>query len=175
MGIKYFYKPLNFVPVFSETFMLKVMLAGIFCGFAALILIDLIKYFKKRAHRINIWEPAKGLIGGVALVIMTLLASKRYLGLGLNVIEDSLRGAPAHWYDFVMKSVFTAITLSFGGSGGIITPIFLSGRLRAVSTLGRQVGFNESGARHCPASRREHFGKTDYYCKISIIADVAQR
>lgn len=127
MGITYFYKPLNFVPVFSETFLLKVMFAGIFCGFAALILIDLIKYFEKRAHSFNIWEPAKGLIGGTALVLLTLLASKRYLGLGLDVIENSLLGTPARWYDFAVKSVFTAVTLSFGGSGGIITPIFFIG------------------------------------------------
>jgi len=127
MGITYFYKPLNFIPVFSETFLLKVMFAGVFCGLAAMVLIGLLKYFEKKAHRMKLWEPARGLIGGSALVIMALLASKRYLGLGLDVIEDSLLGVPAHWYDFVMKSVFTAITLSFGGSGGIITPVFFVG------------------------------------------------
>lgn len=127
MGITYFYSPLSFIPVFSETFMLKVMLAGIFCGFAAIIMIELVKYFENAAHKLKLWEPAKGLVGGTALVLLTLLVSKRYLGLGLDVVEDSLRGVPAHWYDFTMKSVFTAITLSFGGSGGIITPIFFVG------------------------------------------------
>lgn len=127
MGITYFYKPIKFMPVFSETFMLKVMFAGVFCGLAAMVLIELLKYAEKRAHSIKIWEPYRGLIGGSALVVMTLLASKRYLGLGLDVIEDTLMGAPARWYDIIMKSVFTAVTLSFGGSGGIITPIFFIG------------------------------------------------
>ncbi len=127
MGITYFYRPLKFIPVFSETFMLKVMLGGIFCGFAAMILIELLKYFEKMAHELRMWEPAKGLIGGTLLVLMAMLASKRYLGLGLDVIEDCLMGIPAHWYDFSMKSVFTAITLSFGGSGGIVTPVFFVG------------------------------------------------
>ncbi|PIU18214.1 MAG: voltage-gated chloride channel [Elusimicrobia bacterium CG08_land_8_20_14_0_20_59_10] len=127
LGITYFYSPLNFVPVFSEAFLLKVMLAGIFCGFASLLLVELLKYFERRAQNINIWAPARGLIGGSALALMTLLAGKRYLGLGLDVVEQSLRGVPAHWYDFFMKSVFTAVTLSFGGSGGIITPIFFIG------------------------------------------------
>lgn len=127
MGITYFYKPLNFIPVFSETFLLKVMFAGVFFGLVAMLLIELLKHFEKRAHYLKMWEPKRALIGGMALVVMALVASKRYLGLGLNVIEDSLMGVPAHWYDFFMKSVFTAITLSFGGSGGIVTPIFFVG------------------------------------------------
>jgi H+/Cl- antiporter ClcA len=31
------------------------------------------------------------------------------------------------WYAFLLKPLFTSITLSFGGSGGIITPIFFVG------------------------------------------------
>jgi len=127
MGITYFYKPISIMPVFSETFMLKVMFAGVFCGLAAMILIEFLKYGEKRARLLKMWEPYKGLLGGSALVVMALLASKRYLGLGLDVIEDTLLGAPARWYDFIMKSAFTAVTLSFGGSGGIITPIFFVG------------------------------------------------
>ena len=127
MGITYFYRPINFMPVFSESFLLKVIFAGVFCGLASIILVELLKYFEKRAKSLNIWTPLKGLVGGSMIVLMTLLVSKRYLGLGINTIEDCIMGAPAHWYDFVMKSVFTAITLAFGGSGGIITPIFFIG------------------------------------------------
>ncbi|MHB0994975.1 MAG: chloride channel protein [Elusimicrobiales bacterium] len=127
LGITYFYRPLNYVPVFSETFLLKVMFAGVFCGLAAMVLIETLKYSEKRAAALRIWEPYRGLIGGAALVLMALLASKRYLGLGLDVIESALAGAPARWYDFIAKSAFTAVTLSFGGSGGIITPIFFVG------------------------------------------------
>jgi len=127
MGISYFHKPINFVPVFSETFMLKVMFAGIFFGLASLILIELLKAGERAAERIKIWAPLKGLAGGAALVLLALIFSKKYLGLGLGTIEAVLGGAPAAWYDFFVKSVFTSITLSFGGSGGIITPIFFVG------------------------------------------------
>ncbi|HNW45333.1 MAG TPA: chloride channel protein [Elusimicrobiales bacterium] len=127
LEIAYFHKPVNFVPVFSETFMLKVMFAGIFFGLASLILIELLKYGERVAERIKLWAPLKGLAGGAALVLLALLFSKKYLGLGLGTIEAVLGGAPAAWYDFLLKSVFTSITLSFGGSGGIITPIFFIG------------------------------------------------
>ncbi len=143
MGISYFYKPINFVPIFSETFMLKVMFAGIFFGLASLLLIELLKYGEKVSERIKIWSPLKGLLGGTALVLLALVFSKKYLGLGLGPIEAMLGGAPAAWYDFFLKSVFTSITLSFGGSGGIITPIFFIGT--SVGSLYAQVMHLDSG------------------------------
>jgi H+/Cl- antiporter ClcA len=127
LGITYFYSPINFVPVFSETFLLKVIFCGVFCGFAAILLVESLKYFERRAESINIWTPARAFIGGIVLVLMTLIVGKRYLGLGLDIVEQFLLGVPAKWYDFFMKSIFTAVTLSFGGSGGIITPIFFVG------------------------------------------------
>lgn len=127
MGITYFSRPINFVPVFSETFLLKVMLAGVFFGLVSVLLIGMMKYFEKKASAINIWEPLRGLIGGAALVVLALLVSKRYLGLGLETVQETLGGVPAHWYDFAAKSLFTSVTLAFGGSGGIITPIFFIG------------------------------------------------
>jgi H+/Cl- antiporter ClcA len=56
-----------------------------------------------------------------------LLFSPRYLGLGLTTITESIGGAPVPAGAFLLKILFTAITLGFGGSGGIITPIFFVG------------------------------------------------
>ena len=58
---------------------------------------------------------------------MTYLFSNRYLGLGLDTVELTLRGADTDWYAFLVKPIFTGITLGFGGSGGIVTPIFFVG------------------------------------------------
>lgn len=52
---------------------------------------------------------------------------KNYLGLGLETIESTLGGGDIIWYAFIMKIIFTSITLNFGGSGGIVTPIFFIG------------------------------------------------
>ena len=61
------------------------------------------------------------------LVVLALIFSKQYLGLGLDTIELSLTGGDIVWYAFILKIIFTMITLSLGGSGGIITPIFFIG------------------------------------------------
>ncbi len=37
------------------------------------------------------------------------------------------------WYAFLLKPLFTSITLSFGGSGGIVTPIFFVGSTAGVT------------------------------------------
>jgi len=127
LGITYFYHPINFVPVFSESFFIKVALAGIFFGFSSFLLIEILKFCEKLSRNINIWKPLKGSLGGMLLVGLTLLSSKKYLGLGLETIQGCLTGQCTPWYAFLLKTVFTSITLNFGGSGGIVTPIFFIG------------------------------------------------
>ncbi len=127
MGITYFHHPVSFVPVFSESFFLKVVIAGLFFGLCSFVLVEALRIGERVAQRIRVWVPLKGLIGGAALVVLALIFSTRYLGLGLDGIQSCLEGGEAPWYSFVMKSIFTSITLNFGGSGGIVTPIFFVG------------------------------------------------
>ncbi len=127
LGIQYFYHPVDVVPGFSEVFFLKVILAGMFFGLCSMMLIETLKLGEKISKRLRVWDPLKGLIGGTALVILTILFSSQYLGLGLDTIEACLRGDKVSWYAFLLKPIFTSITLNFGGSGGIVTPIFYVG------------------------------------------------
>ncbi len=131
LGISYFYYPLKFVPVFSEAFFVKVVLAGIFFGICSFLLIESLnlghKYSKKLSKRFGLSKPVMGFFGGTALVVLTLIFSKQYLGLGLDVIHSTLEGGDVSPVAFLLKSIFTSITLNFGGSGGIVTPIFFVG------------------------------------------------
>lgn len=127
LGVKYFYHQLNFVPVFSEAFFLKILIAGIFFGICAFLLIEFLKIGKALSDRLKIWKPLKGIVGGTVLALLAIASSTQYLGLGLDTIEHTLAGGSIPWYSFLMKMVFTSITLNFGGSGGIVTPIFFVG------------------------------------------------
>jgi H+/Cl- antiporter ClcA len=126
-GIAYFYHPLSFVPAFKETFFLKVVFAGIFFGLCSIFLVSALKAGEKAAQKFKVWEPFKGLIGGFILIVLTFALSKEYLGLGLETIQAAVHGENVHWYSFIVKGVFTSISLAFGGSGGIVTPIFFIG------------------------------------------------
>ncbi len=127
LGVTYFHGQVNVIPVFSELFLFKVMVAGLFFGICSIFLIEMLRAGDRISERIKIWKPLKGLIGGVILVGLTYIFSTRYLGLGLETIEAGFRGESTDWYAFLVKPLFTAITLSFGGSGGIVTPIFFIG------------------------------------------------
>lgn len=127
LGITYFYHPISFIPVFSEAFFLKTALSGIFFGICSFMLVEILKLGKRVAEKLLLWVPLKGLIGGFILIGLTLIFSRQYLGLGLETIQNSLQGEKNVWYAFVLKMIFTSITLNFGGSGGIVTPIFFVG------------------------------------------------
>jgi H+/Cl- antiporter ClcA len=132
-GVTYFQEPVTVVPVFTESFMIKVLFSGLFFGLCAIILIEALNLGDRMANRLRVWIPWKGVFGGLALVALTFIFSNRYLGLGLDTIEASLLGKTTDWYAFLLKPVFTAITLSFGGSGGIVTPIFFVGSTAGVA------------------------------------------
>jgi H+/Cl- antiporter ClcA len=140
LGITYFHEAISLVPAFSSYFFLKICLAGLFFGICSLIMIETLILFERLSHRTKVWKPAKGLIGGLALVLLAWLTSTRYLGLGLDTIKDVLDGGEVPGGAFLLKILFTAITLSFGGSGGIVTPIFFVGAT-AGSAFGSVVGF----------------------------------
>lgn len=126
-GITYFHQTISMSNSFSRVFFLEVMLSGIFFGLVALLLIEALKYSEKMAKKLNIWKPFKGLIGGALLVVLAFVISPDYLGLGVNTIESSISGATVYPLAFLFKILFTCITLSMGGSGGILTPIFFIG------------------------------------------------
>lgn len=127
LGIRYFHHALTTQPNFSAVLFYQVILAGIFFGLCSFFLIEILYVGKKVAKKIKVWQSIKPLLGGIALIILALLFSTDYLGLGLNTIESTLNGKIIPWYSFIIKCIMTSLTLNFGGSGGIVTPIFFVG------------------------------------------------
>jgi H+/Cl- antiporter ClcA len=110
----------------------QVVIAGIFFGFVSDFMVTTLKSIEEYVKKIKLNPYMIAFGGGVVLLVLTFFFSDRYLGLGLGVIENSLDpwkyySNDFHWYDFVMKTVFTGITLAVGGSGGVVTPIFFVG------------------------------------------------
>jgi len=136
LGIVYTYAPLNFLPEFSEIFLLKAIASGVFFGMLAFLFIEAMSIAKTLSNKINIWYPLKGILGGTGVVVLTLAFSKKYLSLGLETIEASLNGSPIEWYAPFVKILFTAITLAFCGVGGVITPALFIGSSAGVLLSG---------------------------------------
>ena len=77
----------------------------------------------------------RAIVGGVAIIALSLLVGTRdYNGAGAQVIERAIEGV-ARPQDFILKLLFTAITLGCGYKGGEIVPTFFVG-----ATFGCVVG-----------------------------------
>ena len=77
------------------------------------------KYLENRYLRV--------FVGGLIIVALTLLLGTRdYLGAGTQVIERAIEGQ-AHPAAFLLKMLFTAVTIEAGFKGGEIVPSFFIG------------------------------------------------
>lgn len=67
------------------------------------------------------------LIGIVLSILLLILHMGRYCGLGTNLISSSFNGEEIYIYDWILKFIFTIVTLSAGFQGGEVTPLFSIG------------------------------------------------
>ena len=124
-GITYFKHPINIVPKFTEFFLLKVIFFAILIGLVAFMFIETLKLMHSVFRKIPFVKGA--ILGSLLVVFIALVTSKQYLGLGLDTIAGAINGEKIPTLAFLWKTILTAITLSCGGSGGIVTPIFFAG------------------------------------------------
>ncbi len=134
LGVEYTYYNLHFFQDISLDLVLiaKVVVAGFFFGIVSYFLITTVSKIGEFIKNINISPYIKAFIGGLVIVCLTLVFGEEYLGLGLGTISDVLSQDPAQyenisWYTFIIKTLFTSLSLGSGASGGIITPIFYIG------------------------------------------------
>lgn len=67
-------------------------------------------------------------VGGCIIVGLTvLLGTDEYLGSGMGIIEDIFHTGRTEWYTFLLKMLFTALTIGAGFKGGEIVPSFCVG------------------------------------------------
>lgn len=116
--------------------LVKVALGGIAFGLAALLFVSLIHAIKHHLQERIAWSPLRPVAGGLILIAMTLLVGTTdYNGLGLPLIQSSVAGQGVFPLAFLLKIVFTAVTLGSGFLGGEVTPLFCIG-----AALGSAVG-----------------------------------
>jgi H+/Cl- antiporter ClcA len=139
LGIPYDYVAINWIPTFSPKLFMLIIVIGCLFGLISILFIETINIGQLISKKIKIWPPLRGLIGGILLVLIGHFISTEYLGLGLDTIDKALHGHHVIWYAAIIKMIATSITLGFGGSGGILTPIFFVG-VTAGSVLGSLLG-----------------------------------
>ncbi len=135
-GITHTHYAITTIPELTLLNILWALIAGIFFGLCAFL-------FSWSSHRaVKIWkniinsQELRAFMGGILVIALaSLLQTDRYLGLGIpSIVEAFQQNVPA--YDFILKLLFTVITLSAGFKGGEVTPLFFIG-----ATLGNALAW----------------------------------
>ena len=125
--------------VHAEVFLLEnavSMNIGNIGGFAVLaVLISVLgilmcKVFHEAEHLAAHYLPnpfVRIAVGGAFITVLTLLVGDhRFNGAGMDMALKAVAGE-TDWYNFILKMIFTAVTLSAGFKGGEIVPTFCIG------------------------------------------------
>lgn len=135
LGVSHSHYP-EIVHVGLEPLMLlKIAVAGVICGLVSLLFVELTHAIKFMTGELQL-RLLRPVLGGLAVLALTgLLGTQDYLGLSLPLIQRSVQGQEVASFAFLLKLIFTAITLGTGFLGGEVTPLFVMG-----ATLGHSLG-----------------------------------
>ena len=128
LGIVYSVYPVQEnLPAFSVSTFLWTVLAGAFFGLVSLCFVEIITFCEKWFHHLKLPLAAKALLGAGLILATAFCVGDLYFGLGDGVVESLLHGGSVPPLAFFWKIIITSLTLSCGGSGGVVTPIFFMG------------------------------------------------
>lgn len=125
---------LNFV--LNVTPMMIIKLIGLTFVVAAfsIVFVLMMHFSHKWFHHCFENPYMRVVIGSIMLMILVTIFGYHYLGAGMDVVDNAIYDTVLP-YDFILKALFTAITIGCGFKGGEIVPTFFIG-----STLGYTVG-----------------------------------
>lgn len=107
--------------------LVKVFVLGVLCAFVSTIFCLSIKYTEKYLKNVFPNDYIRSILGGFIIVLLTFaVGSREYNGAGMDVINRAVSGN-ARYEAFILKIVFTAITIAAGFKGGEIVPTFFIG------------------------------------------------
>ncbi|MBQ0105961.1 MAG: chloride channel protein [Armatimonadetes bacterium] len=110
---------------FGDT--LKIIWLGIIFGMAGSLFIFILRRMKTYSEKYIPNPLWRIFIISIALGIIMILTHGRYCGVGSDLIETVFSGGNIFAYDWILKLILTAITLSIGFQGGEIMPLFSIG------------------------------------------------
>ena len=152
--------PIDSVPLMTASLFFKVLLFSVLSG-AVSVAFCLILHNAGRLLRHAVKNPYIRIFasGCVILALCAALRTTDYLGSGMNIIEDILHhGHPSKWYVFLLKILFTALTLGAGYKGGEIVPSL---------TIGAAFGSAVAALFGLPAELAAACGMVGVFCGVT--------
>lgn len=109
-------------PAFSVKTALIISVLAVLCAFVSVLFCIALHQSEALFERFFSNPYLRILVGSGFLLVLTLLVgNQRYNGAGINLMGDALNGNACP-YDFLLKLLFTVITIGAGFKGGEILP-----------------------------------------------------
>ena len=100
----------------------------VFCAMLSIIFCKSIHRGEKIAVRYIKNEYMRAVIGGFLVILLTkILNTYDYNGAGMNIITNAVTEGKSEFFAFILKMLFTVITISAGFKGGEIIPTLFIG------------------------------------------------
>lgn len=140
--------------------LLQVAVLAILCALVSILFCAVMsgtgKFYSKWLSN----QYIRSAVGGGAVILLMLVFGRDYLGMGGSIIDASMSGS-ARPEAFLLKIIFTAVTLGAGFRGGEIVPAFfvgstfgcfMGGLLGLNPSFGAAIGFMAvfCGVTNCP-------------------------
>jgi H+/Cl- antiporter ClcA len=146
------------IPTFGIVSSIKVSILAILCALVSILFCVMLhqsealyKHFFKNPY-------IRAVVGGVLVVLLTLLVgNQNYNGTGITIIDQCINGT-VRPEAFLLKIIFTALTLGAGYKGGEIVPSFFTGAAFGC-LFGNLLGFSPT---LCAA-----VGMTSVFCGVT--------
>ena len=105
----------------------KIIVLAICCALVSILFCTAIHKSELSMKRFLPNKYMQTFVGGLLIVQLTILVgSQDYNGAGMHIIKSAMNGQ-VHYEAFLLKIVFTAITVASGFKGGEIVPTFFIG------------------------------------------------
>lgn len=115
------------IPSLNAANFFKVIVLAMLCAYLSILFCYLLH---QTAHLFATYfsnDYGRIFIGGSIIVILTLIFGTDYNGAGMNIIQAVIEQETVKPTAFLLKMIFTAITLGCGFKGGEIVPSFFVG------------------------------------------------
>ena len=124
------------IPAFTIKSAIMICIFAVICGIASILFCTMLhKYEEFLSSKLS--NPyIKAIVGGTSVLILTLIVGNTdYNSTGSAIIASCFAGASISIFAFLLKMIFTTLTLSCGYKGGEIVPTLFIG-----ATLGAAIG-----------------------------------
>lgn len=116
------------IPEVSAEYLMKVLALAVVVALVSIVFCLAMKHSHEAFEKYIRNPYIRALVGGVAIIVLTLIIGNRdYNGSGMHIIEGVFHGEEVSKWAFLLKIVFTAITIGSGFKGGEIVPTLFIG------------------------------------------------